>query len=517
MQKKIVLLILFSTLVRCTLAFCLEFGNDEVYYWTYALHLQWNYFDHPPMVAVLIRFFTLGGLLHNELFVRAGSIVCAAVNTWLVFITTKKVSDERAGWYAALLYTSSFYCSIVAGTLILPDSPQVLFWMLGIFLMIAVIDKKTVSSQRSGLLLLLGIVIGLCIMSKVHGIFLWIGFGLYILFYDRSLLRRPSLYGAVLLTAIVVSPILIWNIQNNFITYSFHNSRVGFLNKLLDWSSFLRQVIGSVLYSNPINFVLYVIAVAGVIRDKHVIDGAYRRLFLLLAVPLILVLLVMSLFNETLPHWSGPAYISILIITAVYFSRKNKNAAKTPHGILAACLLLLFLSVAGILAIKFSPVAMGSREQRILGDGDVSLDMVGWQNFSMAFDSVYKADKQAGLMQENAFIISDKWFPAASLDYYVAAPLSLQLFAAGKLVNIHHYAWLNTYRPPLVTGADAYFIYPSNYFGPPKMRLQSYFEKMDSAQYIPQYRSGIHVRDFVIVRLHRYKGNMPSNGVISFP
>ncbi len=57
-NKKIWLLIILSSLLRIWVAASLELGNDEVYYQTYAQHLQWNYFDHPPMVAVLIRLFT---------------------------------------------------------------------------------------------------------------------------------------------------------------------------------------------------------------------------------------------------------------------------------------------------------------------------------------------------------------------------------------------------------------------------------------------------------------------------
>jgi len=50
-------------------AYSLELGNDEVYYQTYAQHLQWNYFDHPPMVALLIRLSTINLFFHNEFFV----------------------------------------------------------------------------------------------------------------------------------------------------------------------------------------------------------------------------------------------------------------------------------------------------------------------------------------------------------------------------------------------------------------------------------------------------------------
>ena len=50
----LIFLILISTLVRAFLAFALEFNNDEVYYWTYALYPDWSHFDHPPMEATIL-------------------------------------------------------------------------------------------------------------------------------------------------------------------------------------------------------------------------------------------------------------------------------------------------------------------------------------------------------------------------------------------------------------------------------------------------------------------------------
>ena len=512
-RKKLFYLILLSSVVRIAIGYFLEFGNDEVYYWTYAQHLQWNYFDHPPMVALLIRLGTLGLQLHHEIFVRAGSILCAALNTWLIFLIGKKIRDEKAGWYAALLYTSSFYCSVIAGTFILPDSPQLIFWVLSIYLMMKILEEPKNGARQNLLWLLTGLCIGLCILSKVHGVFLWFGFGMYILLYQRSVFRLPAFYGAILLTAVTVSPILLWNMQNHFITYTFHQSRVGFFDKKLDWDSFLQQLLGSALYNNPINFVLYIIGIIGILKFKDALDLRYKRLLFWLSLPLILVLLIMSLFNETLPHWSGPAYISILLMTGVYFSYTYPEGLRIPRGILAANLLLLFAAVAGILVIKYIPLQLGKKESRVLGDGDVTLDMVGWRKFGTQFDSLYRQDLQSGIMKPHAFLISDKWFPAANLDFYVSSPHQIPIFATGKLVDIHHYAWLNKERQALQIGEDAYFVYPTNYANAPKEALKKYFEQVDSTVSIPQFRSGIHARDFVITRLHHYKGGLPADGV----
>jgi hypothetical protein len=84
-RRKVFYLIIISTLMRLLIAGITEFGNDEVYYYTYALHLQWNYFDHPPGVALLIRLTTLNLWLTNELFVRLGAVLCAAAGTWLSY------------------------------------------------------------------------------------------------------------------------------------------------------------------------------------------------------------------------------------------------------------------------------------------------------------------------------------------------------------------------------------------------------------------------------------------------
>jgi hypothetical protein len=377
--------------------------------------------------------------------------------------------------------------------------------------MTMIIDNEKNKNRN---LLLLGIVIGLCIMSKVHGVFLWFGFGVYILFFQRELLKSPFLYASVFLTIIIISPIFFWNLENHFITYSFHNNRVGFFGKPLDTDSFLQQIFGSIFYNNPVNIILYIIALTSIAQKKIKIHSPYLRLYLLLALPLIVVLLALSLFNETLPHWSGPAFISIMLLTASYLSAKNVNSNKMPAGLLVAVILFLVVVVAGIPLIKFLPVQIGNKEERILGKGDVTLDMSGWEQFSTKFDSLHKADITTGVMKENTFIISDYWFPAAHLDYYLARPLNMHLMAVGKLTDIHHYAWLNLKRPVLKTGSDAYFIYPSNYYGPPRTQLRNYFRRVDDSVVVRQVRSGVPVRNFIVYRMHDYLGGIERDGVI---
>jgi len=110
-------------------------------------------------------------------------------------------------------------------------------------------------------------------------------------------------------------------------------------------------------------------------------------------------------------------------------------------------------------------------------------------------------------MKENATIISDYWFPAGHLDHYYGIPYHHNLLVFGPVNDIHHFAWLNQRRPWLKKGSDAYFIYPSNYYGPPKASLKTDFVLVEDSLRIPQFRSGNPVRYFVVYRMHDFKGD----------
>jgi hypothetical protein len=482
----------------------LELGNDEVYYQSYALHLQWNYFDHPPMLALLIRLGTFNGYFHHEFFIRLGSILCAGISTYIIYRIGCRIRNASTGWIAAVLYNSSIYTSIIAGTFILPDSPQVLFWVISIYLMIHIADTPFSLRVNPWLFILLGIATGLCIMSKVHGIFLWLGFGGFILFHRRDMLKNPFLYLGVIISLIIISPIYFWNLQNHFITYAYHQGRVVLWGKSADSDHVLQQILGSVFYSNPVNFFLYIVSLIALFKGRIRVLPSYYTLFLWLSLPLILLLLWMSLFNDTLPHWSGPAYISIVLIAAIYTDQQYPKSIFAPF-VKAAALTFIAVLCLGVIGIRYLPFRIGSDKPELLGTGDITLDMTGWKNFALRFDSLYRKDQQEGRMKSGALLISDYWFPSGHLDHYIGQPAHINLLAIGPLKDIHHFAWLNQRRPPLKKGDDAYFIYPSNYYGPPEDSLRSCFRSVEDSIIIPQFRMSKPVRNFVIYRMHDFK------------
>jgi hypothetical protein len=505
-NKKIGWLIVLSSLLRMVIAGTLELGNDEVYYQTYSQHLQWNYFDHPPMVALLIRLSTCNLFFQHEFFIRLGSVFCAAAGTWMIFKTGSRLSHSRTGWIAAILYNTSFYTSIIAGTFILPDSPQVLCWLLSIFFMIRILEYEQGDKIPVFLYLLLGISIGACVMSKVHGVFLWLGFGAYMIFHRRDLLKSPLLWLSVAISMVIILPIYLWNLENHFITYQYHQERISFWGTPPDWNHLLLQILGSVFYNNPVNYILYIMTLYTIVKEKIKWPPKDFPLLLWLSLPLIGVLLWTSLFNEILPHWSGPAYLSLMLLAACWLDEKT-SPGKTSAWLKTAGWVYGGVLIGGLLGIQFLPFRMGSTQDKWLGDGDITLDMTGWKPFAVHFDSLYQNDMNSGRMNPDATIISNYWFPAAHLDHYCGIPYHHNLLVMGSLKNIHHFAWLNQRRPHLLKGSDAYFIYTTNYYRPPDATIKNDFTRVEDSLLIPQYRGGKKVRNFVIYRMHDFRGD----------
>ena len=502
-SKKTIWLIAIAIIVKIALSFLLELGNDEVYYYTYAVQPDWNHFDHPPMVGWLIQLSTLNLHWVSTLSMRLGSILAAACSTWIVFRTGALIHNERAGWIAALLYTCSIYTSIIAGLFIMPDSPQLLFFTGSIYLMSKWVVKPHLFTKINWLVL--GSLIGLATLSKVHGLYLWAGFGGFILIHQIKTLKRPFLYIGAFVTICAVLPILYWNIDNDFITYKFHSKRV--LHSGIQVASFFQQMVGEFLYQNPLVYISCLIPLLQFkklkvnFQNQHTLhDNASSVLALLLwlSLPLIFLFWGIALFNPTLPHWTGPGFIALFLIAGVYWS--DASTKLLPNLIQWALGFVVVLLVGFIGLVHVFPVQLGSKSQENLGEYNPINDVTGWKQFSADFKTLVLQDEKNGIMQNKAPLIVSKWFPAGHILFYTARPIQKQVIALGALEDVHKFAWLNQDQPSLQIGQDAYFIQPSNLPFDPADLILPYFEKMGKTDTIQIKARGVLLRYFYVYR-----------------
>ncbi len=85
---------------------------DEAYYWMWSKHLAGSYYDHPPMVAIVIR---LGTMIagDTELGVRVVSILLALPMSWAVYrMAAILFRDRRVAATATILLNITLMAAV---------------------------------------------------------------------------------------------------------------------------------------------------------------------------------------------------------------------------------------------------------------------------------------------------------------------------------------------------------------------------------------------------------------------
>jgi hypothetical protein len=491
-SRPILILLLVSAVIRGFLAGWIELGTDEAYYWTYAQYPDWSHFDHPGMVGWVIQLFSLNLLFDSEFFLRLASVVFMTINTWIMYRIGRELKDEATGLWAALLYTASIYAFIVTGIFILPDTPLSLFWLLAFWMFI-----KYLKQHENKHLLIAGLLIGLGALSKYTAAFLWFGFMLYILCFDRKQFRNPCLYLSLLITALCCLPVVIWNIQNDFVSFRFHGDRVGLFGPF-KIKNFGTELAGEFFYNNPVCFIAAILATIAAFRHKLPIGEALQRLILTTTLPMIGLFLFFSLTRQTLPHWSGPAYNLLILLSATWLSSLEIKKAK---GIVISALsLLVLILVVGVTEIKTGFVTLDHHtEETELGKDDLTLDVYGWRQAYTGFKKIREHQIAEGIMKEEDAIIGHNWFPTANFHYYIARPLGMEVMGYGSLENIHKYLWINDKTAGYEKNANYWYLADSHYFiDPHKVFAYTNFKHVEQVGVIPIKRNGKVVRNIFV-------------------
>jgi len=192
-------------------AYAVELRGDEAYYWMYTKDLAWGYFDHPPVVAVLVK---LGyTLFQNELGVRLFFVLlCTAT----IGIMEKMIQPSNLKlFYAIILSIAFLQMGMVfgGGMFAIPDFPLLFFTALFFYLY-----KKYLQEASWYVVISLSVVISLLLLSKYHGILI-IGFTLL---SNLKLLRQKSFWAMVGLSTLLFLPHLYWQIAHDFPSVKYH-------------------------------------------------------------------------------------------------------------------------------------------------------------------------------------------------------------------------------------------------------------------------------------------------------
>lgn len=295
----------------------LDLAPDEAHYWHWSRHLDWSYYSKGPLVAYLIRLSTwlLGDwsrqLTGNEMAaVRVPAILCGALLLAAVYTLTVQVY-RREKMALAIVALALTLPVVAAGSMLMTiDAPYTCCWAWAL-----VFAHRAVFRQERWAWLAAGLCIAVGVLAK-HTMVLWVPmFGLFLLCTPsvRGLLKKPGFWTMALIGALGGLPILLWNMNNDWVTWQHSQMHMGTQH-------------GGIRWLGPLNFFgmqfalflgyWFLVWAAAMCTHHPGRDGNPENRFLwFMSAPMILFFGLFSLKNGGgEPNWPITAYLSGMVL-----------------------------------------------------------------------------------------------------------------------------------------------------------------------------------------------------------
>ena len=316
-----------------------ELHNDESYYWIYIQKLSWGYYDHPPMVALLIKLSY--AIFENELGVRLGNVLILTLGLLFFFKTLPKQEQHEALPYLILL--SIPFLNYI-GFLVFPDGGLVAFGAVFLW-----VYQKWVLKSSVKYSLILGIVAAAMLYSKYHaGLF----FALIVL-SNLSLLRNKHFYLAMTIALILFLPHIWWQYQNDFPSIRFH---------LVERASSFKLKYATRFVSEQFLAVGPILIVAFFIKSRDI----FERALVFLVRGFFLFFLFSSLRGIVHIQWTSLVWLPAVFLVIRFWNEKLRNkwwyALIIPHLVLTI-LFRLYLATDWFPGEKVGPHYVQGQEE----------------------------------------------------------------------------------------------------------------------------------------------------------
>jgi 4-amino-4-deoxy-L-arabinose transferase-like glycosyltransferase len=273
-----------------------------------ARRLALAYYDHPPAIMWLIHAAVALAGSEDHLIVRLPTLLLFSAQNWLLYRLTARLFDRSAGLFAVIALSLSPQF-LYFGTFAVTDGPLI-FALTGAALFAArAVFAEGATPRRDWLLA--GSFFGLAMLAKFSAILVLPGLVFFVATTPRHrrLFSTPAPYVAALVAVLVFAPVIVWNVENGFVSFTFHGERAA-LGSALEIGRTLTHLAILMLVTGPLIWLMQIAALAGALRAGPREEPKWFCAMLAI-VPLGLFLLI-DLFGVDgvmVTHWPAPGYL----------------------------------------------------------------------------------------------------------------------------------------------------------------------------------------------------------------
>ena len=190
----------------------MDIHPDEAYYWTWSRMLDWSFNDQGPGIAFYIALFTTP--FGDTIFaLKLGAAVAAFVAILLLFYTAVEMRLGVLRSFLALGIMTLLPGFFGGALMLLHDSALLLCWTAALYCTVRYVYRRELLCFY-----LIFVFLGLGVLTKYTMVFFALSIVLWF-FLEKSvrpLVKSVHFWAAVLLGAVLSTPLLIWNMQNDW-------------------------------------------------------------------------------------------------------------------------------------------------------------------------------------------------------------------------------------------------------------------------------------------------------------
>src|SRR4051794_1020035 len=318
---------------------------DEAYYWMWSKALAGGYYDHPPMVAAVIR---LGTLIagDTELGVRLVSVLLALPMSWAVYETASILFGGRKLASTSAILLNVTLMAAVGTMIVTPDAPLLVSSSFVLFSL-----AKVLESGRGAWWLAVGVAAGAALLSKYTALFFGPAILIWLIVVPklRRWLLSPWLYLGGLVAAAMFAPVVLWNADHHWVSFIKQMGRA----RIEDFKpAFIAELIPTqIAFATPLVAILGAMGLYALYQRRA---GALpaRVLVNVMFWTIVAYFVWHSLHARVEANWFAPIYPAFAIAAAVAANLVQWKARQqrtvnfclrwaTPTGILMFALLIV--------------------------------------------------------------------------------------------------------------------------------------------------------------------------------
>ncbi len=386
----------------------IDLSEDEAYQWVWSKHLALSYFSKPPLIAYT-QFLgtTLWG--DTEFGVRFFAPIIAAILSFLLLRFLARETNSRVG-LALIAILSTTPLTSVGSTLMTIDPLSVLFWTAAMLAGWRAVQSDGTTRDW----LWVGFWMGLGFLSKYTNLFQLLCWIVFFALWSpaRKQLRRPGPYLALLIVAVSLTPVLIWNSQHGWITLQ-HVANNGGLGK--SWKPTLRYTTDFLAAEagllNPIYFFAMLWAAIAFWRQQR--QNQLHIFLFSMGAPIFLFYFAFSFHSRILPNWIAPSVVPLFCLMTIYFHSMwaKQRAILRPIFIFG-----LILGLISIVALHDSSLIGKFFKRPLPAQIDPSHRIQGW---SETAEAVARARQTLATEGKPVFIIGDHYGITGQISFYL--------------------------------------------------------------------------------------------------